>query len=358
MAKLKKILVVTFSNISDHQDKVSVLYEELLEMGFDVYIVLPQNVDIECEKSDRTWFVKCPDRPGVTKGTFNFINLGLVIRKIIKGKFDIIFFETLHVWNLPIMLLIGKKTKIFQMIHDVIPHKGDKGEKLVDLMNRTVIKLANEIIICNKKYKESLCERYSANPNKVRCIELWERFPAYKETRRKGHMLFFGRLNPYKGADNLLEIVKQCPGIQFDVVGKADSQVLNIINELKQYPNVTVNEGYIADDEIVNVFDACDWCILPYNSATQSGVVVEAYKNSKPVICFDVGAISEQVQNGATGFLIASGDVKAFANKINEVSKISDDDFIAYCKRGYEYGYQQFSAKKAAEKIFMDSRCF
>lgn len=351
MDKRKKILVATFSDISDHQDKAVVLYEELIGLGQDAYLLLPEKIDVECGTGERIRRVRCPDRPGIAKGTFNIKNLCHVLSIIKKEKFDVIFFETLHVWNLPVMMLSGKKTQVYQMIHDVIPHGGDKGVRQVILMNKTVCRMADKIIICNQKYKDSLCQKYRVSLRKVKCIELWERFPDYRQPVRTGHMLFFGRLNPYKGADKLLEIVKQCKNIEFDVVGKVDPQVTDIITELKGFSNVRISEGYISDSEIEEVFEKAEWVILPYNSATQSGVVVEAYKNSKPVISFDVGAISEQIQDGKTGYLIGKGNTEAFSSKLKQVADYNDIQYASFCREAYLYGYNQFSAKKAAEKM-------
>ena len=42
----KKILLSTFSNISDHQDKVIVLYEEMKATGYDVYLMLPEKMSL------------------------------------------------------------------------------------------------------------------------------------------------------------------------------------------------------------------------------------------------------------------------------------------------------------------------
>ena len=173
----RKILLSTFSNISDHQDKVVVLYEEMKMAGYNVYLMLPKKIDVECEKSDRTWFVDCPNRPGIAKGTFNIRKLLSVLSKVKEAKFDYIFFETLHVWNLPVMVFAEKKTQVLQMIHDVIPHGGDRTAKQVDLMNKAVGRLADKIFICNIKYKDALCKRYSVDPNKVVSMNLWERFP-------------------------------------------------------------------------------------------------------------------------------------------------------------------------------------
>ncbi len=347
----KRILLITFSNISDHQDKVVVLFEEMKKAGVDVYLMLPETIDVECPKSNQTWFVKCPDRPGIAKGTFNIKNLLSMVNRVKKGKFDYIVFESLHVWNLPLMIILGKHTKKYQMIHDVIPHGGDKTARQVDLMNKTVCKLANKILICNSKYKDDLCQRYRVPSNRVVTVGLWERYPKYKATSNSGTMLFFGRLNPYKGADNLLEIARRCPKTKFEIVGKADSQVTDIIDELRRLPNVSVDERFIADDEIADVFYNSGWVVLPYNSATQSGVVVESYKHSKPVISFDVGAISEQVENGKTGYLIKSGDIDDFVQKIIEVKNITDDEYASFCEDAYQYGYEKFSPQKVANKL-------
>lgn len=58
---------------------------------------------------------------------------------------------------------------------------------------------------------------------------------------------------------------------------------------------------------MIDYFHGSDWSILPYTSATQSGVIVDSYRLSRPVIAFNVGAISEQIEGGVTGFLIEAG---------------------------------------------------
>ena len=54
-----------------------------------------------------------------------------IILRIKKEKFDVIYFESLHTWNLPIMLFKGK-AKVYQVIHEVIPHEGDSQVDMVD----------------------------------------------------------------------------------------------------------------------------------------------------------------------------------------------------------------------------------
>jgi glycosyltransferase involved in cell wall biosynthesis len=230
------------------------------------------------------------------------------------------------------------------MIHDVIPHEGDHGVNRVDFMNWVVCKLSNEIIICNKKYKQNLCERYSVDDNRVKTINLWERFPSFSSSIRTRRILFFGRLNPYKGVDNLLEIVKICSDLQFIIVGKTDPQISEIIKELSKHDNIKINSKYIPDEIIPEIFSNADWVILPYNTATQSGVILEAYKNSKPVIAFNVGAISEQIEDGLSGYLVPAKDVSEFVTVLRKAMAINDDEYLKFCENAYSYGFRKFSA--------------
>lgn len=84
---------------------------------------------------------------------------------------------------------------------------------MVDLMNKAVVKLSDNIVLRNKKYVADLVERYNVDSKRVHYLELWRRFPAFTKPRFSKRVLFFGRINPYKGADNLLEIARLCPEI-------------------------------------------------------------------------------------------------------------------------------------------------
>lgn len=226
----------------------------------------------------------------MTKKTFNLPLLLSIIHRVRKERFDAIYFESLHTWNLPIMMMAGK-AKTYQVIHEVIPHEGDSQVKMVDLMNKAVVKFADTIVLRNKTYIQDMIDHYGIGADRVKYLELWRRYPAYTTPVHSGRALFFGRINPYKGADNLLEIVRLCPNIQFDVVGRVDSQMQGIVDQLAKEKNVKLNNDYVTEAEMREAFVNCDWVIVPYNSASQSGIIIDAYKYSRPVIAFAVGAI-------------------------------------------------------------------
>lgn len=346
----KKILLVTFSDNSDHQDITFGMYEELYPK-FDAWLMCIKTPKVSLKKSKHTLLVDCPQRPGICKKTFDIVTLLSVLNWVRKQRFEAIFFETLHVWNLPIMLLKNKKTKVIQMIHDLIPHEGDKQARLVHIMNKVVCKIADKIILANKKYLSKVTELYGIPQSRVAYVDMWRRFPEPTTPKHTKRVLFFGRINPYKGVDNLLEIVRLCPEIQFDVIGRIDPQMEELVTDLRNEPNVTMNNGYVTDEEMAEAFTNCDWVILPYNSATQSGVVIDAYRYSRPAIVFNVGAVSEQVADGTSGYLITAGDNKAFASKLKDAVLMNQDEYNALCKTAYDFGSNKYAAPGAVDRF-------
>lgn len=65
---MKKVLLITFSNNADHQDTMFGMYEELKkDSKWDVYLLAIKTPKVPLQRSDHTWLVDCPERPGLTK---------------------------------------------------------------------------------------------------------------------------------------------------------------------------------------------------------------------------------------------------------------------------------------------------
>lgn len=349
---MKKILLVTFSDNADHQDTLFGMYEQLIDdPDIDPYLLAIKDPKVSLKRSSHTWLVDCPKRPGITKGTFNIPLLLSLLRKVKKNHFDVIYFESLHVWNVPFLMQAGKNTKTFHVIHEVIPHDGDSQVKQVDFMNKVLVKFSNVIVLRNQTYIPQMISRYGISRDRVKYLELWRRYPEYTKPVHSKRFLFFGRINPYKGADNLLSIVKECSEIQFDVIGRVDPQCKEIVAQLGQCKNVHLNNEYVSEDEMEQAFINCDWAIVPYNSASQSGIIIDAYKFSRPVLAFNVGAIPEQVHDGYSGYLIQAGDNHAFSEKVKEVVQMDCAAYDELSREAYEFGCVKYSANGAVKRF-------
>ena len=115
--------------------------------------------------------------------------------------------------------------------------------------------------------------------------------------------------------------------------------------------NVKVIDYEVSDEEMEKHFKNAKAVILPYESATQSGVIVDAYKYSKPVIAFNVGAITEQVNDGKTGYLVTPGNLEEFKEKIEKINKMSKEEITKMQQQSYQFGYKLYSAQENSKNF-------
>lgn len=133
-------------------------------------------------------------------------------------------------------------------------------------------------------------------------------------------LLFFGLIKDYKGLDTLLTampIIRQAiPEIRLQIAGSVygDETIYTAqIEDLGLNDIVDTDFRYISGEEVSGYFRAADLCILPYKSATQSGVTATAFSYDTPVIASNVGGLSEYIEDGVTGLLIPPNDAEALA---------------------------------------------
>ncbi|MDA8384161.1 MAG: glycosyltransferase family 4 protein [Betaproteobacteria bacterium] len=138
-------------------------------------------------------------------------------------------------------------------------------------------------------------------------------------------MLFFGRIEPYKGLDDLLACMVdlQHRGIRCRlIIAGAGSIAASALKPASG--RVTVINRFIDDTEIRGIFEASDLVVLPYRSATQSGVIPMAYAFGKPVVATRVGALPEMVVEGTTGALVRPNDPEALAGTLERLLRDAD----------------------------------
>jgi glycosyltransferase involved in cell wall biosynthesis len=137
-------------------------------------------------------------------------------------------------------------------------------------------------------------------------------------------LLFFGYVRKYKGLDVLLNALALLRG-QLDlallVVGEFyddERTYRDMIRRLELENTVTLRADYIPSEEVKYYFSAADAVVLPYTSATQSGIAQIAYNFDLPVIASNIGGLPEVVRDGETGLLVPPNDPRALAGKILE----------------------------------------
>lgn len=151
-------------------------------------------------------------------------------------------------------------------------------------------------------------------------------------------LLFFGYVRKYKGLDILIEafpkILSDNPNSRLLIVGEfydKPSEYFELIRKLKIEDKVKVINQFVPNEEVGKYYQAADVVILPYRSATQSGILNVAYGFYKPVIVTDVGGLAEFVDESKTGFVVDPNSPDAIAEGVQRFLLVKDKvDFASY----------------------------
>ncbi|MGC8596141.1 MAG: glycosyltransferase [Candidatus Kryptoniota bacterium] len=172
--------------------------------------------------------------------------------------------------------------------------------------------------------------------------------------------LFFGFIRAYKGLKVLLEampVVLKNVNLKLLVVGEFYEDPKPYIDFIKEHGlvgNVILIDKYVPNRDVALYFSAADLVVLPYVSATQSGIVQIAYNFGIPVIVTDVGGLSEVVTDGVSGYVVEPNSPITLADAI---VKFYSNDNAARLKRGAQMQKEKYSWEnlvKAIESFVQD----
>jgi glycosyltransferase involved in cell wall biosynthesis len=167
-------------------------------------------------------------------------------------------------------------------------------------------------------------------------------------------LLFFGYVRHYKGLDIMLRampaILQREPTVRLIIAGQflEDPEIYRrLIEQLGIGGNVDLYQGYVSNGRSALFFAAADVVVLPYRSATQSGVVQLAYGYTLPVIVTPVGALPEMVRHGETGWVACDFSPEGFAMAVGSFFDSRNDlasmrSAIAAFRE--EYSWEVFAA--------------
>ncbi|MGH2568466.1 MAG: glycosyltransferase [Bacteroidota bacterium] len=213
-----------------------------------------------------------------------------------------------------------RATKILAVCDNVLPHERRPGDRA---LTRYAFGAVDAFIVQSDAVEKDLLAavkkpRYRKVPHPV--YEIFGDPIPKDEARRRLNitdqrlLLFFGYVRPYKGLHlfiDALQLVKESLTVKALVVGEfyEDEQPYrahlrrNGVEEI-----IHVVADYVPNEKVAEYFCAADVVVLPYLSATQSGIAQIAYNFGKPVIATDVGGLAEVVRDGVSGLIVPPND--------------------------------------------------
>lgn len=262
----------------------------------------------------------------------------------------------------------NKISRCIGLVHNMMPHEKSLLDRLfsprfvkkMDAFVSLSKTVQEDISKLDKKSKPKLFsphpiyDHYGDREDKVMAIN-----SLYLDTNYS-YLLFFGLIREYKGLDLLLKAmadkrIDEYP-VKLIVAGEfyeKKEYYLQMIDNYDINDKVIVCDKYIPDEEVKNFFNLADMVVLPYKSATQSGVTQVAYHFERPMLVTNVGGLSEIVPDGKVGYVVEPDPVK-IADAIcdfydNEREKFFENNIVEE-KKKYEWSKMTETIKTLCKK--------
>lgn len=256
-----------------------------------------------------------------------FLRLRLA-RYIREQKIDIVFCTMDHLWGVFLLGAIRTSSAVYLLtVHDATRHPGEDQGWRRCLLRRDIY-ASDSALVLTRSVGLSLQSNYAYPTDRI-FLSAHGHFRGdhvHVEARklpnnRPLRLLFFGRILKYKGLDLILAAIPQLrrefPNLQLEVWGKGN--IAPYQSAIDMVGGVRVENRWIGESEIPQIFASTDLVVLPYREASQSGVVATAFAVGMPCVATPIPGLCEQIRDGVTGIIATGVSSSEFSKAVAKV---------------------------------------
>lgn len=244
-----------------------------------------------------------------------------------------------HLWD-PFILRILKiftNCKIIYWIHDARHHPGEI-KNINKILVSSGIKNADSIVVLSQHVRDEVTKFRNCPP----IIQISHPIVTHEksilsENESELQVLFVGRISKYKGLIRLSEawqlVVEEFPTAKLVIAGDGDVEMAKrITSHLRNCKGIY---KYLTENEFSSLILNSSVVVLPYDEASQSGILVRSVELGTPYVATPVGGIPEQHANLKGGLIALDMRASSFADALKIVLR---GEF-----RGKEKSREEFS---------------
>ena len=276
--------------------------------------------------------------------SINPFTWGRTARAILRWKPDLVVFSHWMSFFAPALGCVAARlrrhgVKVVTVVHNAIPHepkffdkplarwffkKSDRLISMCDAVTADIRQLCPAATIVQRPHP--VYDHFGTKQEKVAAQTALGLTPGYRT------LLFFGLIRDYKGLDLLIDAMRLLePDYQLLIAGESYGSFDRYqarIDASGCAGRIKVFNQYIADEDVPRLFSAADVCVLPYRSATQSGITAIAQHFEVPLVATPVGGLAESIERPGIGLMARDVSAEALAEAIRAFYAAGPDHFI------------------------------
>jgi len=194
------------------------------------------------------------------------------------------------------------RARVVRTVHNVTPH--EEGTKLEGMILDRLDAATDAWIVMNE---DDSVRKLGLPAERVWRIphghfrDWYTRADSESPTPRRGDLLLFGQIRPYKGIEPLLEVFRALSadvGLHLTIAGATSDPDLHrkIADAADGSPHISASLRFLSDDELVQKIVGSHMIVLPYSRMLNSGAALTALSLGRPVLV-PRNAVNEALRN-------------------------------------------------------------
>jgi len=225
------------------------------------------------------------------------------------------------------------ETRIHILAHNVVPHERFP---FGDTLSKKLFNSADSLFVLSKKSYSEAVDLDISTDIKLLFHPVYEQELPDKPAnilkkeyglRQDEHVfLFFGLVRHYKGLDLFIEALNDIDLVKHKIrpliVGEfyTDRELIlsKIKDEHRKY--YIIKDEFVSEEEMARVFTISDALVMPYRSASQSGILANAINFYLPTIVTNLQGLTEHISDGESALIVEENDTQDLKKAILELS--------------------------------------
>ncbi|HEY0820249.1 MAG TPA: glycosyltransferase [Rhizobacter sp.] len=229
------------------------------------------------------------------------------------GRYGTVNLQFSGFWPLEWLVFGLLRGKFVFTVHNAVPH-GFTGAQHAP--TRRLADLARELVFVSEATRDDFLQRYGEHyraratvlPHGLLPVTPQAEVVPYGRLPPPQALVFWGRVQPYKGVELFRELARSVEirrrGLALAVHGAWSPELRPLQDELRA-EGVDLREGYLDDTQLLDLMAQDAVFLLPYQHASQSGVLYALLAHGRVFFCTDTGDLGAFMRrHGLDGLLL------------------------------------------------------
>lgn len=237
-------------------------------------------------------------------------------------------------WPLEWLVFALMRRKFVFTVHNAVPH-GFVGQQHAP--TRRLADLARELVFVSEATCDDFLHRYGQRYRAKSSVLPHGLLPAtpesgevpYAQAAHPDALVFWGRVQPYKGVDIFRDLAGSHEirkrGLSLAVYGAWSPELRHFQADLRQ-AGVALHDGYLDDSQLLDLLAQNAVFLLPYQRASQSGVLYALLNHGRVFFCTDTGDLGAFMRvHGLEGLLLRDRTSEAVVACLDHLAANGDE---------------------------------